>query len=121
MLPRDAIAMFLKGTLSNRWRDRYVAFVAKPKTEGKLISSLPHHLMACFDQRAIVTKLPESAWNSPALCFSTEGFGLPEASLRSAHDRCADAVLAITHDGRFGFHREEDLYDTELLLAARGR
>ncbi len=120
MKPPDVVAMFLKGTLSNRWRDRYVGFVAKPKTEEKLLQSLYHDLMACFDQRAIVAKLPESAWDSPALSFSSDGFGRSETSLRDAHERCADAVLVVTCDGRYGFHREEDLYDTELLLAARG-
>ena len=119
MLPRDVVSMFLKGSLHSRWRDRYVGFVAKPKTEAKLLRALPHDLMSCFDQRAIVTELADSAWNSPALSFSTEGFGLHESSLRSAHARCGDSVLVVTCDGKYEFHREEDLHDSELLLAAR--
>ena len=121
MSARDTLADFLHGTLKSRWVERYCGLVAKPKNEGKFLDDLHHHLMDRLDLRAVVEALPESAWSSPAFSFSAaDGFGKRHSSLREAHSGFRDAILAITTDGRHGFHREEDLMDTEVLLARRG-
>lgn len=57
-------------------------------------------------------------WNQPAFLFSPyDGFGVAKDSLRDAADSCSDSFLAITSDGQHGIHREEDLHDTQVLVA----
>ena len=43
---------FLAGSLEPRWRDRYVAFVSREKTQHKFIETLNHTLLDRFDSRA---------------------------------------------------------------------
>jgi len=113
----QALAQFLSGALSRR-RDRYVEFASKPKTQAKLLEALHHELHDCFDSAVVKQSLPERAWSAAAFLYSPEaGFGLSFGSLRLATEHLPDAFLALTQDGVFGVHREEDSIDTQLLIS----
>ncbi len=122
MPAREVIVAFLSRALESRWRDRFVGFVSRPKTQGKFLDALHHNLFGRFDSRVIVSSLPDSAWASPAYSFSTAGgFGVVESSMRDAHARCDDAILVVTRDGACGYYREEDLIDSEVLISVAAR
>jgi hypothetical protein len=118
MEPCDTLIRFLQRTLQSRWRARYIDLVSRATAQGKFLSSLHHELLDRFAPEHIVRSLPEAAWSCPAFSFSTAGgFGVAEESLRDAHNRSDDAILVITKDGGFGYHREEDRIDTEILIS----
>lgn len=124
MQAREALQELLAGALQARWRDRFIGFASSERHQAKLLAALHHELLDHFDRRVFTDELPRSAWSQPAFGFSSyHGFGTQHTSLRRAHEELDCSVLAVTADGRFGFYREEDLYDTELLidLSAKGQ
>jgi hypothetical protein len=117
MTPASALEVFVRAVFAEK-RDRAVDFIRRPRARLKFLALLCHQLGSLFRADSLKTALPADAWSLPAFRFRVRAFGESVSSLRAAFEEGAQEELVITVDGRFGYWRDEDLVDSETLVAA---
>jgi hypothetical protein len=119
--PEEVLAKFLAATMTDKV-ERFVGFARSPKHQKKILDALYHDFSKLLNRALIVRGLPDVAWDLPALIFRPpRQFGAPAPTLRAAHTQMLTPILVITLNGKYGFYREEDYLDTELLLSTLDR
>ncbi|MEM7227116.1 MAG: hypothetical protein AAF495_29380 [Pseudomonadota bacterium] len=102
-----ALQTFLAGALA--WKhERYIGFVAKPKTQTKFLREIYHGLDSDLDDAKAIPKLPASRGPLAGYRYAPpDEFGTPVADIRKECDSIDDSVLIVSSDGRFGIYTPE--------------
>ncbi|RBP45736.1 hypothetical protein DES53_102118 [Roseimicrobium gellanilyticum] len=116
MVEVSALQQFLERALCRR-KDRYLDFIARPKSRGKFLEAIYHELEYCFDASRSVKSLPAQILDLPALRYKPpKDFGVPMVTLREAFKSEDESFLAISLDGTSGIFQPETFRDSRLLF-----
>ena len=119
MEAQAALQTFLSGALLRK-RDRYLGFVAKPKTRSRFLRTIDHDLERELDGALRIAHLPVDRPIKGFRFAPPDEFGSPVSDLRQLLQSCDDSFLAVSEDGQYGVLSPETYIDDRAVYRLRG-
>ncbi len=118
MEAQAALQRFLKGALLQK-HDRYLGFVAKPKSRSKFLRAIDHDLERELDGALRIANLPAGRPIKGFRFAPPDDFGSPVSDLRQLLRSSEDSFLAVSEDGQYGILSPETYIDDRAVYRLR--